>query len=336
MAQQSYNVTHAAQLEFVASRSGLRVNRLLISSGASHLVFSGDLTNYASPNIEGAYEGDLFTNELAKAIHSASLPSGDVALDGKFAYRASGQQPLLAALEVQGRMRSRTLRLRTNNGSLDANAISASYELKDANLGVRDLAADILGGHAQANWEMLHLDAPTTFSRLDASLRGVSLKRASDELSARATQKIPLIGTVNLNTRASWSGSVDKVVAHVQLAISNPQGTSTTTAGIPVSGMVNADYDGVRRTVSFGQSYLQTRATRIRYQELSARGAAPTRISPCWPRRATWARFVPCRAGPKRDACHRTDDCDSHSRRQRPHSMPPSAGLQKIPKSEVS
>lgn len=263
MAEQSYNVTHAAQLDFVASRSGLRVDRLSISSGASHLVFKGNLTNYASPNIEGAYEGDLFTNELAKAIHSASLPAGDVALDGKFAYHANGQQPLWAALEVQGRMRSRTLSLRTNSGSLDANAISANYELKDANLRVRDLAADILGGHAQANWEMLHLDARTALSRLDASLRGVSLKRASDELSARATQKIPLIGTVNLNTRASWSGSIDKAVAHVQLAISNPQGASTTTAGIPVSGLVNADYDGARRTVSFGQSYLQTRATRI-------------------------------------------------------------------------
>ncbi len=263
MAQQSYNITHAAQLEFVASRSGLRVNRLLISSGASHLAFSGNLTNYASPSIEGAYEGEVFTNELAKAIHSASLPAGDVALDGKFAYRASGQQPLLAALEVQGRMRSRTLSLRTNNGSLAANAISANYELKDANLRVRDLAADILGGHAQANWEMLHLDAPAILSRLDASVKGVSLKRASDELSARATQKIPLTGTVNLNTRVSWSGSVDKAVAHVRLAISNPQGASTTTTGIPVTGLVNADYDGARHTVSFGQSYLQTRATRI-------------------------------------------------------------------------
>ncbi len=263
MAQQSYDLTHAAQLEFVASRSGLRVNRLLISSDASHLTFNGNLTNYASPNIEGAYDGEIFTNELAKAIHSASLPTGDVAFDGKFAYRASGQQPLLAALEVQGRMRSRTLSFQTSNGSLAANAISANYELKDANLRVRDLAADILGGHAQANWEMLHLDAPATLSRLDASVKSISLKRASDELSARATQKIPLTGTVNLNTRASWSGSVDKAVARVRLVISNTQGASTTTTDIPVTGLVNADYDGSRRTVSFGQSYLQTRATRI-------------------------------------------------------------------------
>ena len=262
MARQSYEVTHAAQLDFVASRSGLRVNRLLISSAGSHLAFNGNLTNYASPYIEGTYDGEVFTNELAKAIHSASLPVGDVALDGKFAYHTNGQQPFLAVLEVEGRMRSRTLSLRTNNGSLAANAISANYELKNANLRVRNLAADILGGHAQANWDMLHLDAPATLSHLDASVKGVSLKRASDELSARATQKIPLTGTVNLSTRASWSGSVDKAVARVRLAISNPQAAPTTT-GIPVTGLVNADYDGARHTVSFGQSYLQTRATRI-------------------------------------------------------------------------
>jgi len=263
MAQQLYNVTHAAQLEFVASRSELRVNRLLISSGASHLAFKGNSTNYASPNIEGAYDGEIFTNELGKAIHSASLPVGDVALDGRFAYRASRQQPFLAALEVQGRMRSRTLSLQTNNGSLGANAISANYELKDANLRVRDFVADILGGYVQANWEMLHLDAPATLSRVEASVKGVSLKRASDALSARATQKIPLTGTVNLNTRASWSGSVDNAVAHVRLAISNPRATSTITTDIPVTGLVNANYDGARHTVSFGQSYLQTRTTRI-------------------------------------------------------------------------
>ena len=246
MAQQVYSITHAAQLDFVASRSGLLVNRLLLTSGTSHLVFSGHLTNYASPSIEGTYDGDLFTNELAREIHSAFLPAGDVALDGRFGYHPSGPRPFLAALEVQGRMRSRRLNLRTNGGSFDANAISANYELKDANLRVHDFAADILDGHARANWEMLHLDAPTALSRLDASVQGVSLKRASDALSARASQKIPLTGTMNLNTRASWSGSIDNAVAHVRLAISSPQGSSTTAASIPVNGLVEADYDAPR------------------------------------------------------------------------------------------
>ena len=263
MAQQVYSFTHAAQLDFVASRSGLLVNRLLLTSGSSHLVFNGHLTNYASPSIEGTYDGDLFTNELAREIHSAFLPAGDVALDGRFGYHPSGPRPFLAALEVQGRMRSRRLNLRTNGGSFDANAISANYELKDANLRVNNIAVDILDGHARANWEMLHLDAPTALSRLDASVQGVSLKRASDALSARASQKIPLTGTMNLNARASWSGSIDNAVAHVRLAISSPQGSSTTDASIPVNALVEADYDAPRRTISFGQSYLQTQATRI-------------------------------------------------------------------------
>jgi translocation and assembly module TamB len=263
MVQQAYSITHAARLDFAASRSGLLVKRLLLTSGASHLVLNGHLTNYASPSIEGTYDGDLFTNELAREIHSAFLPVGDVALDGRFGYHPSGVRPFLAALEVQGRMHSRRLNLRTNGGSFDANAISANYELKDANLRVRDIVAEILDGHARANWEMLHLDAPTALSRLDASVQGVSLKRASDALSARASQKIPLTGTMNLNTRASWSGSIDNAVAHVRLAISSPQGSSTTAASIPVNGLVEADYDAPRRTISFGQSYLQTQATRI-------------------------------------------------------------------------
>jgi translocation and assembly module TamB len=263
MAKQLYNVTHAVQLEFVASRSDLFVKRLLLTSGSSHLVFNGHLKNYASPSIEGTYAGDLFTTELAKAISSDSLPVGDVALDGKFGYHTSERQPFLAAVEVQGRMRSRSLSLRTNSGSLDANTISANYELQNANLRVANLAAEILGGHAQANWEMLHLDAPVALSRLDASVKGVSLKHASDALSARTLQKIPLTGTMNMNMRASWSGSVDNAVAHLQLAISNPHGAPTTAASIPVSGLVKADYDGPNRAISFGQSYLQTQTTKI-------------------------------------------------------------------------
>lgn len=263
MARQLYSVTHAAQLDFVASRSGLLVNRLLLTSGSSRLVFNGHLTNYASPSIEGTYDGNLFTSELAREFHSAYLPAGDMALDGRFGYHPSGLRPFLAVLGVQGRVRSRALTLRTNRGSFDAKVISADYELKNANLRVNNIAADILDGHARANWEMLHLDAPTALSRLDASVQGVSLKRASDALSARASQKIPLTGTMNLNTRASWSGSIDNAVAHVRLAISSPQGSSTTATSIPVNGLIEADYDAPRRTISFGQSYLQTQATRI-------------------------------------------------------------------------
>src|SRR6185437_1123302 len=262
-ARQSYNVTHAAQLEFVASRSGLVIKRLLLTSGASHFAFSGHLTNYASPRVEGAYEGNLFTNEVGKAIGSDSLPAGDVGLDGKFTYHASGQQPLLKMLEVQGRMQSRALTVRTSNGSLAASAISANYQLKDANLRVQNFTAEILGGHAQANWQMLNLVAPAPLNRLDASVQGVSLDRASDMLSARATQKIPLIGTTNMKARASWSGSIDSAVAQVRLAISNPQSVSAASTRIPVNGMVKADYDGPAHTIAFGQSYLQTHATRI-------------------------------------------------------------------------
>lgn len=253
---------HAMQLQFTATRAGLSLSPLVISSDASRITVAARLENYASPRIEGTYHGSVSTGELARTLRISSLPIGNVKLDGKLAYQPNQQRPFLATIVVHGSASSDTLQFRTTRQPIDATRVSAKYELKDATLRVQNLQADILGGRAQGNWEMQNVDTPRALSRLDASLKGASLALASDALAPRNVQRIPLVGTSDLDVRAAWQGSLDNAIAHVRLAISSPQQTISATS-IPVNGLVQADYSGPQNKIVFSQSYLQSANTKL-------------------------------------------------------------------------
>lgn len=273
-------ISHAVQMQFVADRSGLSLNPLVLKSGGSSFKLNARIQNYANPSLDGNYTADVLTAELGRTLRVAELPIGEVLLDGNVAYRRQEQQTALAGLFLQGHMRSEKLQVRTNERPLEATSITANYELRDANLRVSDFSADVLAGRARGDWEVLAVGSSHTRSKLDASLSGVSLRRVNDALAPRDVRRIPVVGRANLNLSAAWSGSIEKMVAHARLAISSPKQSGDQHATIPVNGLVQADYDGARGTVSFGRSYLQTASTRISIAGmLSPRRAANSEIT---------------------------------------------------------
>lgn len=255
-------IANALQVQFVATRSGLSVSPLMLESGNSRLTLNGHLTNYEQPSIDGTYDGNLSTVDLSNILHSTEIPIGNVVLNGKLAYASADQRPFMAALNVQGQMRSDRLQIRTGQKPIDATSVSAAYTLQDATLRVQNLVAGILGGKAQANFQMQHMDAPRTASQLDAALQGVSLSSASDVLASPNAKKLPFSGTTNLKLNAAWSGSVKDAIAHAQLAIVSRQ-QAISAHSIPVNGLVQVAYNGPQNKISFGQSHLETANTRL-------------------------------------------------------------------------
>jgi translocation and assembly module TamB len=253
---------HTMRAEFTASRSGLTVNSLSVSSGASRISLNAVLTNWANPEVEGSFDSRISTNELADAFKLTSLPIGEVALDGKFGYRFTEQRSFLASLAVNGKMQSNKLVVRRQGTLLEARAIRANYKLKDADLQVQNLIAGVLGGEARADWATQRLDSPAAASRLRASLRGVSLTTASNAFAPRDLRKIRLMGKVDAELQASWAGSLNDLVAHAHVTVSSPHPTAAR-PGIPVNGVIAADYNAPRNQVSFGDSLLQTASTKI-------------------------------------------------------------------------
>src|ERR1700733_2849547 len=280
VSQQLEPMEHAMQAQFTASRTAFTVSPLTITSGSSRLSADATLTNYANPENDGKYEGTLLTRELASALKLASVPVGEVALDGTIGYHPKAQQSFLAGLLVNGQLRSDKLALRTSQGTLEAKAFRANYELKDANIRVDGIVAEILGGQAKARWTMLRADSSAPSSRLTFSLNGVSLANASDALGPRDLSKLRLVGTTNMDIQASWSGPIQNAIAHVRLAVSSPQHPAPSPSNIPLNGLVQADYDGPRNRISFGQSYLQTATTKITISgALDSRGRANSDVN---------------------------------------------------------
>jgi translocation and assembly module TamB len=278
-------VEHAMQLQYSADRSGLSFNSLNLAIGAaSHLTVEATITNYEKPVIEGNYRGNVLLDDVSNALRSGSIPQGEVALAGTFGYDSGTQKPFLAAVELQGHAHSTRLYfrtdLRTNRRALDLTAISAAYELQDATLKVTDFSAAVLAGQVRGNWQMLRVDAPHSTERLEASLRGVSLTSASDVLAPPGVQRIPIVGTANLDVRASWAASLDNAIAHLRLEVSSPPEAPNSRSVIPVSGLVQADYDGPRDVVFFGRSYLQTSSTKLTLSGmLSPRRSGNSKVS---------------------------------------------------------
>ena len=256
-------VENSVHLQFAADRSGLSLDPLILSTGASRVTLTARLANYASPDLRGTYTGNVLTSEVAAALQTAALPLGNVQLDGSFGYRSAESRSFLAALDIDGHLHSARLLWRTGARPIDFTSVAANYALKDSNLRATRLNADVLGGHVQGSWEMLHIDAPDEASRADASIQNISLARASDALAPRDVRRIPLSGIATARAQAAWTGSLKNLVAHVRLAVASPPATAQSREVIPISGLVQADYDGPHNTISFGQSYLQTLSTKL-------------------------------------------------------------------------
>ena len=130
--------------------------------------------------------------------------------------------------------------------------------MKDADLRVESLAADVLGGHARGNWEMQHMDAKVATSSLDAELKGIALTSASNAFAPPGVQRIPFSGTADISVKGTWTGPIENAVAHAQLAIANG-GQKTPPSAVPVSGLVQVLLSSGRPVLRRGETLLASR-----------------------------------------------------------------------------
>jgi translocation and assembly module TamB len=255
-------VEHTAGIEFVANTDGAALDLIVISAGKTRLTARLNVTNFANPVIDGNYEGVVVTQEIAAILKNPSLPRGDIGLSGTVNYQAIPNEPFLKTLRVAGRLDSQSLAVRSNQISTSLRSIDGTYQLQNGNLRIQKLDADVLRGHLSARMEMLHLDS-TPASGVNATLRGVSLESLSDAMPANTRQNIRLLGRVNLTAQANWSKDVSAMKAHSHLEISGPTALPPEPNQIPVNGVVDVEYDGIKQGASFGRSQLRIANTKL-------------------------------------------------------------------------
>jgi translocation and assembly module TamB len=200
--------------------------------------------------------------ELAEILKDPSLPRGDVTLSGAVGYQTTAKEPFLRAVQLAGRFDSRALAVRASPVAASVESIHGIYQLKDGNLRIQRLDADALEGHLSARMDMLHLDQ-NPISKVNATLRGLSLERLSDKMPASTRQNVHLLGRMNLTVQANWSKDFAAMRAYAHLEINGPTALPSQPNQIPVNGSVDVEYDGVKQSASFGQCRLRVANTEL-------------------------------------------------------------------------
>ncbi|MGA2075408.1 MAG: translocation/assembly module TamB domain-containing protein [Terriglobia bacterium] len=261
----AYNpLQHNLEATIEATPSGLTLKSLQIASGTSRISAQAQLQNYSNPTVDGSYDVRLATGEFRKILKNAALPAGQVSMRGKVHYQNQAGQPLLNNLAVEGDLSSPSLEVENPQVRAAVQALQAVYRLNQGELEVRQMQANILGGHVTAQLSMKNL-AGTPVAHVEAKVSGLSFADATSALANKPPVRIA--GRLDGTAEAGWRGSMQDLEAKSDLTIAAATPVATVPGGardeLPLDGAVHLSYDGPRGVLTLRQSSLHTPHTTV-------------------------------------------------------------------------
>lgn len=252
-------IAHGLQLTFEAGRAGMVVDPITVTADESTLTAHAKLADFDDLHVTGTYDGVLSTEEVLRITNNGSIATGLVSLAGRFAYHHETNKSWAESTTLDGKLTSPQIRFAVGQKSVSAQSLRGEYRMQDGNLHVRNVEADSLGGRLTANYDLLRLGR-TASSRLGGSIQNASLEKMNDAIPG-SLQTIRLVGRVDGTLQATWSARIQDAVARLHVIVRNPNGAVAQNASIPLSGLIDAEYDGARQSASFGKSYVTAGST---------------------------------------------------------------------------
>jgi translocation and assembly module TamB len=252
---------HKAELHFVADATHCLVEHVDLSTLQSHLSMHGDLTSYTTPVFTGDYTAAISGEDLRWIINNASVPAGEVSLQGAVTYRSAQGQTVWDRTYLDGHLESGVLRLSENQSKIAVKAVRGAYRLEHGELHLERVRADAFGGHLTSDFDVIDLKASA--GKIHFAIRGASVEQAGYETGASNQQTVHVAGMADLDIGASWKNNIHNVVARAHVVIRSPAGLTPSRNAIPIEGAVDVDYDAARDRTSFGQSHLRTGNTQL-------------------------------------------------------------------------
>jgi autotransporter translocation and assembly factor TamB len=261
----AYNpLEHDLRATIGATPSGLTLKSLQIASGTSRITAQARLQNYSNPTVDGSYDALLATGELREFLKNSALPAGEVSLRGKVHYQDQPGQPLMNNLAVEGQLSSPSLAVENPQVRAAVHTLKAEYRLNQGNLELRQMQANILGGHVTAQLSMKNL-AGTPVAHVEAKVSGLSFADATNTLTSKPPVRIT--GRLDGAARADWRGSMQDLEANADLIIAaaTPVATAPGAAAsdLPLDGAVHLTYNGPSGVITLRQSSLHTPHTTV-------------------------------------------------------------------------
>ena len=224
----------------------IQVTGLRLTAGHSEITASGKLKD---PNGNGAldFKARLAVGELGRLANVAARPGGTVVLSGLVKLDADNNY------QVTGNLQAKDLSFQNGARRISGLNLFSGVSLDPHRLELRDLRLAAFGGEAAGNASL------EEFARykLNANLRGFDLRTAA---SAMGQKNLAYAGVASGSIAAGGDlkqPGTRSVTAYAKISIAPGR------QGIPVSGRLNADYNGAADNVSITDSYIALPHTRV-------------------------------------------------------------------------
>lgn len=265
----AYNpVPHDFASKFTASPSEFALNPATLRVANSRLTLRATVTDFKDPNLNGNYDLLLHTADFRRMMKNPSLPVGDVTLAGTMKYHDVPGRPLLDLIEMQGELSSPDLLVEMPAVRTRINRLRGHFALAGGNFSARGLAADLLGGHLDADISVRNVASTNNQAgSLRASIGNLSLVNVEQAMRTANAQQVPVSGRVNGTAQAAWKGNIQKTLraradATLAGAINPPRNGPA--GQTPLNGAFHIIYVAATQAITFTQTQLQTPASLLR------------------------------------------------------------------------
>jgi translocation and assembly module TamB len=254
-------VEHNFHAQFGVTPQTFTLDKLELAAGQSHVTMSATVNDYSSPNrqAQANYEAVLVTGEFQRILKDPSIPAGTVRLAGQLNYQGDPNKPMLETVSVAGNVSSGGLAVKTPSLQTEVRDLYARYTLAHGNAEVIDIRARILGGLLTGKLTVRDVSGAGV-SRLQASLKDLSLDQAQAAMHKNPAQQAHLSGKLSADADARWAKTLDNLTAHSDLTM---QGSVGRGQAMPLDGVIHADYAAARKTVALHNSYVRTPKTTL-------------------------------------------------------------------------
>lgn len=237
--------------------SGAEIKTLRWSSPRSKLEASGRVVNFNDPRVTLNYDATLSAAEAAQLLKMPEVRGGTLDLAGKGQYHAS-------QYSASGNLTIKDLSYRKGTTNLEGLNARADYAIDPRKLELKDLRAALFGGTARgtitiADWS----DSQRQRGRARMDLAGISVARLVANEGPAALKKIDIDSNASGLILADWIGSPANANAKLSLRF-DPRGAPP--PALPLTGILDAQYNGRRDSLSIAQLDLHTRGTQLTAQ----------------------------------------------------------------------
>jgi translocation and assembly module TamB len=273
-------IPHTLDAEFDATPTVFHLTSAKLSSGASQVVVSATMSNYAQPMVDAKYDVLVDGGQVAGILKNTQIPSGQVRITGAAHYAQTPNRAPLDSLTVNGEIASRQLQVKTPSMRALVDNLQGSYTLSNGDFALKELHANLLGGYLTATGTVQQLSG-TAKARMETELRNVSLAALHGALGkTAATPGVAVTGRVNLKANATWQKAFDDLVAQADTTLAGQlAGTKGQGSVVPLNSQIHGRYTGRDGTVTLTNSYLRTEQTNLTMQgTVSRRSSLQVRL----------------------------------------------------------